>query len=171
MQQWMGTQYKYYRPLYSVFAAASLIAVLIYQFNIQSARMLLVPVWLQVAIVPIAVLGLVFMWKSIRKYFFYLSGIDVVLDKPVDARLETGGLHQFVRHPLYFGTLTVIWCLFFWIPSFANGIACLLISLYTIIGIRIEEQKLVMEFGAAYQHYQQQVSMLFPGLRKKVSKK
>ena len=35
-------------------------------------------------------------------------------------------------------------------------------STYLIIGSRLEERKLVMEFGDAYQHYQKTVSMLLP---------
>lgn len=120
------------------------------------------PLWVKLIAIPVGTVGLVFMWKSIRKYFFYLSGIDVVINRPVESRLETGGLHKLVRHPLYFGTLTVIWCIFAWMPTFANAIACLVITLYTIIGIQIEEHKLVEEFGDDYRDYQQRVSMLVP---------
>ena len=162
VRQSLGSAFKFYRPAYSVFAALSLIGILIYQFNIRSEEILLMPFWVKLIAIPVGAVGLVFMWKSIRKYFFYLSGIDVVINRPVVSRLETGGLHKLVRHPLYFGTLTVIWCIFAWMPTFANAIACLVITLYTIIGIQIEEHKLVLEFGDAYRDYQHQVSMLVP---------
>ncbi|HSB93346.1 MAG TPA: isoprenylcysteine carboxylmethyltransferase family protein [Flavitalea sp.] len=174
-KKWAGIQlgkgYRYYRPGYSVFAALSLVGILIYQFSIPSPDIVVMPGYIKLVAVPVGVVGLVFMWKSIRKYFFYLSGIDVVINKPVESRLETGGLHKLVRHPLYFGTLTVIWCLFAWMPSFANAIAALLITIYTLIGIRIEEHKLVAEFGDAYRGYQKEVSMIVPGLRKRKSSK
>ena len=160
----VGPAFRYYRPAYSVFAALSLVGILIYQFSIRSEDIVIVPVWIRLIAIPLGAIGLFFMWKSIRKYFFYLSGIDVVINRPVETRLETGGLHKVVRHPLYFGTLTVIWCVFAWMPTFANAIACLLITLYTIIGIQIEEQKLVLEFGDAYRKYQQKVSMIVPKL-------
>jgi methanethiol S-methyltransferase len=168
LQQSMGSAYKFYRPAYSLFAALSLVGILIYQFNINTANILVVPGWLQILAVPVCGIGLIFMWKSIRKYFFYLSGIDVVVNKPVQTKLETDGLHSMVRHPLYFGTLTVIWMVFLWMPTFANGIACLVITMYTLVGIRIEEEKLVTEFGDAYRIYRQQVSMILPGPPKRI---
>ena len=171
VQQWMGSAYKYYRPVYSVFATLTLIGILIYQFTIPSDNILVIPTWLKWFVVPLGLVGLVFMWKSIRKYFFYLSGIDVVVNNPVESKLETSGLHNWVRHPLYFGTLTVIWCIFVWMPTFANGIACLLITIYTLIGIRLEEEKLIAEFGDAYRNYRQQVSMIVPGLPRRNSKR
>jgi methanethiol S-methyltransferase len=167
----LGSAFRYYRPAYSVFAALSLVGILIYQFTIPTEQIVVMPGWIKLVAIPLGAIGLVFMWKSIRKYFFYLSGIDVVVNRPVESRLETGGLHRLVRHPLYFGTLTVIWCVFAWMPTFANAIACLLITLYTIIGIHIEEQKLVLEFGEAYRNYQQQVSMLLPKLPRKYFRK
>ena len=167
VRQSLGSAFKFYRPAYSVFAALSLIGILIYQFSIRSEEILLTPLWVKLLAIPVGAVGLVFMWKSIRKYFFYLSGIDVVINRPVVSRLETGGLHKLVRHPLYFGTLTVIWCIFAWMPTFANAIACLVITLYTIIGIQIEEHKLVEEFGDSYRDYQHQVSMLVPRPPKK----
>jgi methanethiol S-methyltransferase len=167
VRQWLGSSFRYYRLAYSVFAALTLVGILMYQFHIISEDIVLMPIWLKILAVPVGFVGLFFMWKSIRKYFFYLSGIDVVIKKPVEAKLETGGLHQLVRHPLYFGTLTVISSIFVWMPTFANGIAWLLITLYTMVGIRIEEAKLVTEYGDDYRDYQKQVSMIVPGLRRK----
>jgi protein-S-isoprenylcysteine O-methyltransferase Ste14 len=167
----MESGYKYYRPVYSLFATLTLIAILFYQFMIPSNDMLVIPTWMKWMVIPLGMDGLIFMWKSIRKYFYYLSGIDVVVNNPVESKLETSGLHSWVRHPLYFGTLTVIWCLFVWMPTFANGIACLLITMYIMVGIRLEEKKLIEEFGDAYRIYRQQVSMIVPGLPRRNSKR
>ena len=162
MRHWLGDRYRFYRPVYSLFAALSLLAILIYQFRIVSSALLVISLPFRLLAVTLLVMGLFFMWQSIRKYFFYLSGIDVIIDKPAEVKLETSGLHRFVRHPLYFGTLLVIWNIFLWFPSFANGISVIIITLYTLIGTRLEEQKLVKEFGAAYINYRHEVGMLFP---------
>jgi protein-S-isoprenylcysteine O-methyltransferase Ste14 len=43
-----------------------------------------------------------------------------------------------------------------------NLLACLVITLYTIWGARLEEKKLVARFGEKYQAYKQRVPMLIP---------
>lgn len=160
----LGRHYRLYRPAYSTFAAASLGALLYYQYSIDSPALVVVPLWIKFLAVPLGMAGLVFMWKSIRKYFFYLSGVDVLLKQTAVVKLETSGLHRLVRHPLYFGTLAVIWAAFTWFPSYANAIACIVITGYTLVGIRFEEDKLVAEFGEQYRAYQKEVSMLMPGV-------
>ena len=99
---------------------------------------------------------------SIDKYFLYLSGIDVFLKKEVSAQLETTGLHQYVRHPLYFGTLLVVWSLWLLMPSMAHLIGVSMITLYTLIGTILEEKKLLREYGTAYAQYMEKVPMLIP---------
>ena len=110
--------------------------------------------------------GLLMMIICIRKYFFDLSGVDVFKSTQSTPRLQTGGLHQFVRHPLYFGTLLFIWSCFLLFPMWNNLIACLVITIYTIIGIKIEERKLIREFGDSYIIYSRNVPMLIPNLFK-----
>ena len=74
--------------------------------------------------------------------------------------LTLKGPYLWVRHPLYFFTLVMIW-------SRADLAADrllfnLLWSGWIYVGTRLEERNLVAEFGAAYQHYQKQVPMLIP---------
>jgi protein-S-isoprenylcysteine O-methyltransferase Ste14 len=78
--------------------------------------------------------------------------------------LEQGGLHRYVRHPLYFGTLLFIWSLFFIYPYLNNLLACIVITGYTVFGAMLEEKKLVAEFGEKYVDYKKQVPMLIPGI-------
>lgn len=70
------------------------------------------------------------------------------------------GVYSFVRHPLYFGGM-----LFFW----ANPVMTTLdltgsafISIYFFIGSRLEENKLIEEFGEEYTEYQSKVSAFLP---------
>jgi protein-S-isoprenylcysteine O-methyltransferase Ste14 len=76
--------------------------------------------------------------------------------------LEQGGLHRYVRHPLYFGTLLFVWALFFVFPYLNNLLACIIITIYTLIGATLEEKKLVKQFGEQYISYKRQVPMLIP---------
>jgi len=70
--------------------------------------------------------------------------------EPEEEPLELGGLHRYIRHPLYLGTLLVVWSLFLFFPSLSNVLACFMITAYTLAGIRLEERKLLQEFGEDY---------------------
>ncbi len=76
--------------------------------------------------------------------------------------LNTGGLNSYVRHPLYFGSLLLIWGLLIERATLAMLIAALLLTVYLYVGAKLEEQKLVRAFGKAYRSYQQRVPMLIP---------
>jgi protein-S-isoprenylcysteine O-methyltransferase Ste14 len=89
----------------------------------------------------------------------------VLLKKQIAPVLEKGGLHAYMRHPLYSGTLLFIWALFLIFPFMGNLIACVIITVYTLIGIRMEEKKLVIEFGEEYKSYAHQTPMLIPTFR------
>lgn len=166
MQAGMKNGYKYYRAIYSFFALVSLAAVVWYHFSINSALLWIVPVAEKIIAGLLLIPALIVIGISIKKYFMDLSGIDVFLKRrPVQPQhLEQTGLHKYVRHPLYFGTLLFVWCIFLWQPSVSNLISSACITLYTIVGTYFEERKLVMVFGEEYINYQKRVPMLVPGL-------
>lgn len=101
----------------------------------------------------------------IRKYFYELSGIEALENKAVEKpTLQQNGLHKYVRHPLYFGTLLFVWGLFLMLPAVSNLIAVVVLTIYVLIGIQLEETKLFLEYGEAYKLYSKQVPMLIPRL-------
>lgn len=162
MQQRLGPQYKYYSFSYSVFAAVSLIAVLVYQSYLQSQLVYVAPGWVKLLLCIPLIAGLVIMGLLIRKYFFSLSGISVFYKEQPSGELELSGLNRYVRHPLYFGTLLFLWSFFFIYPYVKNLLACLVITLYTGWGARLEEKKLTAQFGEKYIAYKKRVPMLLP---------
>ena len=116
--------------------------------------------------VLLSLAGLGVMAACIKKYFMNLSGVDVLIKQHRDKGLEENGLHSYVRHPLYSGTLLFIWSLFIMFPFLDNLIACIIITLYTLIGITIEERKLLIEYGESYKVYSGRIPMLIPSLSK-----
>lgn len=162
----LGKDYRYYRLFYSLFAAVTLLLILIYQFSHSSPALYLPLLVHYIFALPLAITGLVVMAICIKKYFMNLSGIDVFVKKPRTGVLEKSGLHAYVRHPLYSGTLLFIWALFLMFPLVSNLIACVIITGYTLIGIRIEEKKLYLEFGESYRSYAATVPMLIPGFKR-----
>lgn len=164
--RWWGTGFIYYRLVYSVLAFIQLGLIGWYQFSITSPVLWLTPAFIQVVLVFTSLTGLVLMCVMIRKYFFHLSGIDVFFTTNHSAPfLVTTGLHSKMRHPLYTGTLLFLWSLCLLFPRAAHLLSVATITLYTIIGARLEEAKLAKTFGAAYSLYKKQVPMLIPSLR------
>ncbi len=115
--------------------------------------------------------GLIIMFISIKKYFLLLSGIRSLYEAAPPAELKVEGIHRFVRHPLYSGTILFVWGLFFIFPMLNNLIAVVLLTAYVLIGIRFEEKKLLQEFGKRYYDYMKRVPMLIPNFILKSIKK
>ena len=158
--------FRYYRLCYNFFAALTLIALLGFQFSIPSTR-LFDPSWPVLAFsILCGVGGLSIMASCIRKYFANLSGIDVLTDKQQTPVLEQDGLHAYVRHPLFSGTLLFVWSLFFIFPLLSNLLASVILTVYTLIGLVFEEKKLVEEFGESYKTYSKTTPRLIPFPRK-----
>ena len=68
-------------------------------------------------------------------------------------------LHRHVRHPWYALALVMIWSREM---DAAHLVSALCWSLYFLIGIPLEERRLVLAFGAAYQSYREKVPALIP---------
>jgi len=165
MRLLLRNRFRFYRLYYSVFAMLNMLFLLYFQYTIES-----VAIWETFELLNFIGLlsgttGIIVMILCIRKYFFQLSGVSVFSGADHSAPiLQTHGIHNFVRHPLYFGTLLFIWSCFLLFPFWSNLAACVLISIYTIAGIRIEERKLIQEFGEKYKMYAEKVPMLIPGV-------
>lgn len=150
-----------YRILYNIFALLSLIALLVYHFSVVSPRLFQIN-FLTIFLAPFIIfIGLTGMAVCIVKYFRQLSGLQAGRAEK-QRMLETGGIHRYVRHPLYISTFVFLSGLFLLSPLLSNLIAVITIIVYTIIGIRFEEKKLIKEFGAHYIAYKRKVPMLIP---------
>ena len=74
-------------------------------------------------------------------------------------RFHVSDLHRFVRHPWYSLSLVLVWTRDMDLSFLVS--ACL-ISLYFVIGSRMEESKLITYHGEAYRRYQKKVPRLIP---------
>ena len=71
-------------------------------------------------------------------------------------------MNSYVRHPLYFATLLLIWGMFLVFPKDTVLVLVVITNLYLIVGTKLEENKLVNDFGDVYLDYQKRVPMLLP---------
>lgn len=161
-----GVYFRYYRLVYSFIALLLLVVIIVYELSLPVDWLWRTSTVLLIVAGTGALAGLVIMGICIRRYFFFLSGIDVLFPaSKVSMGLATGGLNRYVRHPLYFGTLLALWSFFVLLPDTHYLVTCCMVTLYTWLGAVLEEKKLRNEFGEAYAEYQRRVPMLVPFIR------
>lgn len=105
----------------------------------------------------LAVIALWLAWRSGRAYDMRaLLGLP---DAPATERLALSPVHRFVRHPWYACGLVIIWTRPLDVALVITAIA---VTVYLIIGSRLEDAKLVATYGDAYRRYRARVPGLWP---------
>lgn len=158
----LGRLFRFYRLGYSILVTIALIFLLKYQYSFFSETLINVSLLKYLSIVFLVLPAGWIMFISVKKYFLLLSGVRSVYEVAPAAELKVDGIHKFVRHPLYSGTILFVWGLFFIFPMLNNLIAVLLLTSYVLIGIGFEEKKLILEFGLKYENYMSTVPALIP---------
>jgi protein-S-isoprenylcysteine O-methyltransferase Ste14 len=158
----LGKSFKYYRLFYTVFSFVLLVGLLYFQLSIVTIKLYQPSTSVYITGMTLGLSGLFLMLVCIKKYFISLSGLLSLVKEDVSNQLLITGIHRYVRHPLYLGTFAFIWGLFLILPYLSMLIANSIITLYTLIGIKLEEAKLITEFGENYKLYQKKVPKLIP---------
>jgi protein-S-isoprenylcysteine O-methyltransferase Ste14 len=83
-------------------------------------------------------------------------------DLKPEEEFKTDGLLQKVRHPLYAGSILLVIGYFLFDPKLTTLISSSLIIIYFLIGIQLEEKKLIRTFGSKYLDYKKKTPMLIP---------
>jgi protein-S-isoprenylcysteine O-methyltransferase Ste14 len=154
--------FTYYRIFYNILALGWLLFLIIWQIRMPSPD-----IWHSVFLqyIPAAIMtiaGISGMGICLKKYFVSSQGFrDLFFEggKPV---LVQEGLHRVVRHPLYLSTFIFLWGVLLFIPTWSVLIVNTIITIYTLIGIRFEEYKLVQIFGEQYVQYREKVPKILP---------
>lgn len=160
-----------YRLVYNLLAVGMFAAVLILYFLVEKTAL-----WPPKPILPyvgvlVGVVGFSWIWRAMKKYNLdEFTGLEQLRSdkKPAQNKLIIRGLNGRVRHPLYFGSLLTIWGVLLIFPTDAMFSFALISTIYTIIGSRLEEERLIGQFGDAYRRYQRDVPMLLPFRWKKL---
>ncbi len=115
------------------------------------------------AIFALSIVG--FYWGTSALGFFDPFGVRSILNhlggrKAREMPLSIKGPYRFVRHPLYFFVLLVMWSS----PdlTYDRLLFNVLWSLWVYIGAVLEERDLSADFGDAYDEYKRKVPMLIP---------
>lgn len=162
MEKQLGRYFFMYRLCYTSFALFSFAAIIIYE-ACMATFYLFIPIPLVLpAGLACCFAGAMIMARCMYKYFLRFTGLRTAFGNHDEKVLFTDGLNRYVRHPLYAGTLLFIWGAFIAMPYASLFVSNCILTVYTLVGIRFEEKKLVQEFGAAYTNYKKKVPMIIP---------
>lgn len=151
---------KYYRLLYNLVAVVTLGAVGLLYLALPNPQLYQVPLGLKLLAYGLMASGL---WLGKVAFGGYRLGEFVGLEalrEKAGAKPETlsrQGPSNWVRHPLYSATLLLVVPWFLQNGSLNAWALGWVTMAYLPIGIRLEEQKLLQEFGEAYQAYRRSV--------------
>ncbi len=158
---------KYYRLAFNAVAIISLIPILFAFITIESANLFVSPHASTIGL-TLAGIGILVLLIALSQYnLSEFSGIQQLrTEKNLPPQtLKTNGFNAIVRHPLYFAGLMIIWGAFLYKPNIKMVIVASIATLYLYFGTKLEEQKLLIEFGEEYKIYQNKVAMLIPFLK------
>lgn len=99
----------------------------------------------------------VFEFVGIRPILDSVRGKLTVVEKLQP--LTKQGLLGVVRHPMYLATIVLMWSLN---STLADVMVHVVMTVYIIVGIRLEEKKLISKYGQDYIDYQREVPALIP---------
>jgi len=154
----------YYRLFYSLFAAITLVLVYWLAPRGNDAPILKWQGALVVAQVALWVLALTMGYLSFRYvslwHFlgFTALGVGQKVRGTTD-KLITWGIYGEIRNPQFLAGLLVLWARDLNTTSFVTNI---ILSLYLLVGARIEEKRLLQKFGDDYARYMAKVPRFIP---------
>ena len=167
MTRLLKNYYAFYRFFYILISLILLIPLI--NFTAQSDTRIIITYGYTLSIIRYALISgalLMFFWAFFFNYdslsFF---GIRQILSfgkikkiNPTE-EIRRNGLLGIMRHPMYLALIIYLWCQTFRVMDILINTV---LTIYVIIGTRLEEKKLVLEFGDTYIKYQQEVPMLIP---------
>ena len=148
-----------YRIIYNVIALITLFWLLFYMIGIRKELIFEQANWQKYLGLVLASWGVIVIRISFRHYPLkeFLG-----FTRENQGSLHTTGILNYVRHPIYSGTLLIVTGYFLFSPTITNLITAICFLLYILLGIQFEEKKLVLEFGEKYTEYRKRVAMLIP---------
>lgn len=161
----LGKYFRFYRLIYNILAVVLLVPVLGIQFSTEKEVLWQVSIYQPVIGKFISVWGAILIATALQGYDLReFSGLDFNKNQEKN-EFKNDGLLKYMRHPIYFGVLLLVWGMFIADASTRSLTGAVAVTIYLLVGIYFEEKKLIEVFGEKYKRYQQDVPMLIPFLR------
>jgi protein-S-isoprenylcysteine O-methyltransferase Ste14 len=153
---------KVYRLLYSLISVLSLLPIFYFLSATKSDFLLPQTQILKFISLALSTWGVIIIKMAFKNYrlreFLGFSNTEGQLE------LMQSGVLKYVRHPIYSGTILLFIGFWLFIPNVLNLVTVICTFLYLPIGIRLEEEKLIVEYGDLYRRYKDKVPALIPDL-------
>lgn len=149
---------KIYRPIYILVSVVGLLAMLLLNDSIHAIDFFKSVGPVRLISLLLTTFGVIIIHASFGQYSF--AGFIGLKSEPIE--LRTDGILQYVRHPIYAGTILVVTGFFLYIPNLPTLISCLCTFAYLPVGIYLEEKKLIALFGERYREYKRRVPAIIP---------
>lgn len=158
-QRW-GLRGKAYRLAFNILSTLLLLPVLALPLRYPDRLLYRLPwPWAALA-VAVQLLGVLLVLDAVRR-----TGLWTFLglrDPEGQRTFTVTGPYRWMRHPIYAGSLLFLWASPLMTRNQALFYAAL--SLYLVVGERIEERRLLHEWGAVYRDYRRRVPTWTPWL-------
>jgi methanethiol S-methyltransferase len=156
-----------YRRWYVIFSSVAFVFIFLFG-ALQPAHYVFSPgKYFQYAGLFIAYWGVFVLMRSFRAFNVRkFLGIHAT-EKEYD-NLITSGMFAVIRHPVYLGTILLLIGFFMYTPTVSTLILVVSSILYIMVGIGLEEQKMIKHYGEEYKQYRKKVPMLIPKMKFKV---
>lgn len=162
-RDWMGPAAdRFYRLAYNLFAVVSLLPTAVLFLILPDRRLYSIPLPWAALLWTGQILAVVMLAFGLLQTgaFSFLGFTQLGSGVEGPAHLVTTGLYRYVRHPLYFAGLALLW----FSPSMTVNrlAACAAATVYLLIGAAFEERKLRNLFGSSYRAYAARTPMFIP---------
>ena len=163
VKNWVGRKFIYYRLIYVFISVFGLVGIVYFLATHHSFQILPPIAGVKYGGLVLASWGAIIIKHAIKNYSMRdFLGIAFKEERP---EFVNSGLLNYVRHPLYTGTILFTIGFWLYIPNLLNLVTVICIFIYLFIGIKLEERKLVEAFGERYLQFLQSTPMLFPRLK------
>ena len=153
-----------YRLIYSLFSTLSFAFILLLGASIYSAFVLPPsPITTYIGLM-LATFGLFVIKRSFRNYSLRVF-LGLKKESQSDQTLKKDKLQSKIRHPLYTGTILLFLGYFIYNPLLVNLVSLVALLAYLPFGIRLEEKKLIQQFGDEYLQYKKDTPALIPKIK------
>ncbi|NMM47034.1 methyltransferase family protein [Marinigracilibium pacificum] len=157
-----GISQRQYRLFYFLFSGLHFTALLVFYYIIPKVPIFILPGRIIISI-ALAIFGAAIIVYS----FKYISAKEFMgLDESLNQELVTKGIYNYVRHPLYSGTILILVGWLYFSLNIYSVTLFLITLFYLVVGIKLEERKLISLFGDSYVSYKKRVGSLFPKIKK-----
>jgi len=92
---------------------------------------------------------------GLRQVYLYQQGKEYTA-----LGFRTPAFYKFVRHPIYLGFIIAFWATP--VMTYGHLLFAVMTTAYILVAIQLEERNLGDEYGAEYDAYRRQVSMIVP---------